>query len=138
MSRKEALHAPPADVAYPSAEEAGELRRLVQGRKIEVRLRDRARICRLAHQGRRVPQIATELGICEATVRRWITRFNTAGLDGLCDADRTGRPPRYTSAQVGTVIETSLTKPTELGLPFACWTLDRLEAYLNETKGVPI
>jgi transposase len=25
-----------------------------------------------------------------------------------------------------------------LGLPFGCWTLDRLEAYLNETKGLPI
>jgi transposase len=25
-----------------------------------------------------------------------------------------------------------------LGLPFASWTLDRLEAYLNEEKGIPI
>ena len=30
----------------------------------------------------------------------------------------------------------ALTKPEELGLPFACWTLDRLEAYLNEQKGI--
>ena len=25
----------------------------------------------------------------------------------------------------------ALTRPTELGLPFACWTLDRLVAYLS-------
>ena len=34
------------------------------------------------------------------------------------------------------VIETALTKPDTLGLPFACWTLDRLEAYLNEHKQI--
>jgi hypothetical protein len=25
-----------------------------------------------------------------------------------------------------------------VGLPFGCWTLDRLEAYLNEERGLPI
>jgi hypothetical protein len=30
------------------------------------------------------------------------------------------------------VIRTALTRPAELGLPFACWTLDRLAAYLSE------
>ena len=39
---------------------------------------------------------------------------------------------------MGAVVEASLTKPEALGLPFACWTLDRLEAYLNEAKGLPI
>jgi transposase len=34
------------------------------------------------------------------------------------------------------VIETALTKPETLGLPFACWTLDRLTAYLKEQKGI--
>lgn len=129
---------PPLTLRILHEEEAAALCRLAQGRKTEVRLRDRARICQLAYQGRRVPQIATELGSCEATVRRWIKRFNTDGLDGLHDAGRTGRPPTYTSAEVGTVIEISLTKPAALGLPFACWTLDRLAAYLNETKGLPI
>ena len=33
---------------------------------------------------------------------------------------------------------TALTNPKSLGLPFASWTLDRLEAYLNETKGIAI
>jgi len=119
-------------------EEAVGLRALAQGRKAEVRLRDRARICWLAHQGRRVPQIAAELGVCQATARTWITRFNAAGLDGLRDAGRTGRPPTYTAVEVGAVIEASLTKPDELGLPFGCWTLGRLEAHLNETLGIRI
>jgi transposase len=129
---------PPLTLRALTEEEDAGLRTLAQGRKTEVRLRDRARICRLAHQGQRVPQIAVELGICEVTVRTWITRFNAAGLDGLRDAGRTGRPPTYTAEEIGEVVAASLTKPDDLGLPFGSWTLDRLAAYLLEVKGIAI
>ena len=129
---------PPLRLRALTEAEATELRALAHGRKTEVRLRDRARICWLAHQGRRVPPIAAELGVCPATARTWIKRCNAAGPDGLRDAGRSGRPPTYTAEEVGAVVEASLTKPDELGLPFGCWTLDRLEAYVNETLGIPI
>lgn len=129
---------PPLTLRPLTEEEDAGLRALAHGRKSEARLRDRARICWLAHRGRRVPQIAAELGVCEATARTWIKRFNAAGLDGLRDAGRSGRPPTFTAEQVGAVVEASLTKPDELGLPFACWTLDRLEAYLHEEKDIAI
>ena len=35
-------------------------------------------------------------------------------------------------------IATALSDPQGLGLPFACWTLDRLAADLSEQKGLPI
>lgn len=44
--------------------------------------------------------------------------------------------PTYTPEQVSEVIASSLTNPRDLGLPFASWTLDRLEAYLNEERGI--
>ena len=119
-------------------EEAAGLRRLAYGRKAEVRLRDRARICWAAHQGRRVPAIAAELGVADRTVRLWLKRFNARGLDGLRDAGRSGRPPTYTAEEGGAVAAASLAKPEELGLPFASWTLDRLAAYLSEERGIPI
>jgi transposase len=71
-------------------------------------------------------------------VRTWLRRFNANGVDGLQDAPRPGIPPKYTPEQVGEVIAAALTNPQELGLPFNCWTLDRLEAYLNEVKGIAI
>jgi transposase len=119
-------------------EEAAGLRALAQRRKPEARLRDRSRICWLAHQGRRVPQIAAEIGVCQATARTWITRFNAAGLAGLGDAGRPGRPPTHTAEEVGAVVAASLAEPLALGLPFAAWTLDRLTAYLNEEVAIPI
>jgi transposase len=117
-------------------EEQASLRRLAHSRTDPVRLVERARILWLASQGQRVPAIAAQLRLAQATVRRWLKRFNATGLDGLRDQPRAGRPSTYTAAEVGAVIAASLTDPQRLGLPFASWTLDRLTAYLNEAKGI--
>jgi transposase len=90
----------------------------------------------LARQGRRVPAIAQELHLTPTTVRSWLMRFNRQGVAGLQEKPRPGRPPIYTPEQVSEVIASSLTNPRELGLPFASWTLDRLQAYLTEVKGI--
>lgn len=92
----------------------------------------------LARQGQRVSRIAADLRVSAETVRTWLKRFNAAGVDGLQDAPRSGRPATYTPEQVGEVIATALTTPQDLGLPFGSWTLDRLEAYLNEECDLPI
>ena len=99
-------------------EEMTDLRALAHGQKVEARRRDRARICWLAHDGKRVRESVTLEGIGEHTVRRWITRFNAQGLAGLADAPRIGRPPTSTAEEIGTVIATSLTPRDALGLPF--------------------
>jgi transposase len=107
-------------------------------RTAEAWLVERAKVIRLAREGKTGKVIAEELGLNPATVRKWLKRFNETGLAGLQDAERSGKPPRYTPAQVGEVVATALTNPSTLGLPFASWTLDRLEAYLNEVKHIPI
>lgn len=119
-------------------EETRALRTRAQGQKVEARLRDRARICWLSHEGKCVSEIVELTGTNEKTVRRWIARFNTQGVDGLRDGARPGRPPIYTAEEVSIVIATSLTTPDELDQPFGSWTLDRLTIYLNETKDIPI
>lgn len=119
-------------------EEVETIRRLASSRTAEARLVERAKIIRVAHEGKRGKAIAEELGLNPATVRKWLKRFNEIGLEGLQDAERPGKPPRYTPEQVGEVVATALTNPSTLGLPFASWTLDRLEAYLNEVKRIPI
>lgn len=119
-------------------EEAPAVARLAHGRTAAARLVERARIVWLSSQGRRVAAIAAEVGCSGPTVRTWIARFNAAGLDGLADAGRSGRPPTYTAEEIGAVVGAALTKPEDLGLPFACWTLDRLAAYLHEAKGIAI
>jgi transposase len=119
-------------------DEVETIQRWANSRTAEARLVERAKIIWVAHTGKRGKAVAEELGLDPATVRKWLKRFNEIGLEGLQDAERPGKPPRYTPEQVGEVVATALTNPTTLGLPFASWTLDRLEAYLNEVKGIPI
>jgi transposase len=115
-----------------TAEEEAELARRVASRTLPARVVERARMVWFVRAGDRVPAVAARLGVGADVVRTWITRFNGEGLAGLADRPRSGRPPTYTAEQVGQAVATALTKPEELGLPFACWTFDRLTAYLHE------
>lgn len=119
-----------------TTEEEQSIEGLSRSRTAPARTVERARIIRLAREGLRVPAIARQLGIVPKTVRIWLKRFNERGLEGLEDRARPGPPPKYTADDVGELIAAALTNPRDLGLPFASWTLDRLEAYLNEEKGI--
>ncbi len=103
-----------------------------------VRLRDRATIIAWSAEGWWVSDIARIVRVTPRGVRKWITRFNALGLDGLQDRPRSGRPATYTAEQIGEVVAVALLKPDSLGLPSGCWTSDRLEAYLHEERGLPI
>jgi transposase len=121
-----------------TADEAETLERLARSRTAPARAVERAAIVWQAHQGVRVPVIADRLGVCAATVRTWLRRFNADGLAGLADAPRAGRPATYPPEAIGELIAASLTKPDALGLPFGSWTLDRLATYLNAERGIAI
>ena len=118
--------------------EVESVERWARSRTEPARVVERAEIIRRAHAGEPVRMIAREMGVGVGTVRLWVKRFNAAGVDGLADEPRAGRPPTYTPEDVGEVVAAALTKPTDIGLPFGAWTLDRLAAYLNEEKGIPI
>src|SRR5215469_17043480 len=115
-----------------SEEERKTIEQLSRSRTAAARQVERARMIHWASQGQRVPQIATQLGVAENTVRHWLQRFNEAGVSGICDEARSGRPPTYSADEVSVVVASALTKPDDLTLPFGHWTLDRLEVYLNE------
>lgn len=111
---------------------------LAHSRTAPARAVERAKIIWLSSQGLRVPAIAQQVGVHEQTVRDWLKRFNAQGLAGLQDKPRPGKPPAYTPEERSEVIVTALTDPQELGQPFGCWTLDRLQVYLNAHKQIGI
>ena len=108
---------------------------MARSRTLGAGLVRRAQIVMHALEGLKAPEISARMGLCGATVRHWLKRFNARGLQGLAEDVRTGRPPTYSAEQRSAVINTALTPPADLGLPFASWTLDRLVAYLSE-RGV--
>ena len=116
-------------------EEGEELARMARSRTLGAGLVRRAQIVQHAADGLSAPEIATTMGLCGATVRFWLKRFNERGLSGRAEDRRSGRPPVYSAEERSAVITAALSRPAELGLPFASWTLDRLVAYLGE-KGI--
>ena len=120
-----------------SGDEAEALARMARSRTLGAGLVRRAQIVRHAvEEGLSAPEIAARMGLCDATVRFWLKRFNERGLPGLEEDMRSGRPPTYTAEERSAVIKAALSRPAELGLPFASWTLDRPAAYLLERKGI--
>ena len=121
-----------------SEEERRTLDTLAHSRTAPAREVERAKIIWLSAQNLRVPAIAQRLGLHEQTVRDWLKRFNEQGVSGLNDLPRPGKPPTYTPEEHSEVIAAALRNPQELDLPFASWTLDRLQIYLQEHKGIGI
>lgn len=119
-------------------EETRTVDRLAHSRTEPARTAERARIIWHARTGARVPALARTLGLCGATVRTWLARFNAGGGGRAARRGRSGRPATYPPEEIGAVIAASLTNPADLDLPFGSWTLDRLTAYLRETKGLAI
>src|SRR3954449_8942459 len=119
-------------------EERQGLEQLAASRTAQARFVERARLLLAIADGHRPSQVARDLGVCRPTVYTWGRRFNERGFHGLEDRPRSGRPHTYTAEQRAEVIAAALSDPKGLGLPFGCWTLDRLRDYLNEQKGIPI
>ena len=113
-------------------EEAHKLAHMVRSRTLGAGLVRRAQIVQHAVDGLSAPEVAARMDLCGATVRFWLKRFNARGLAGLEEDMRSGRPPTYTAEERSAVITAALSRPSDLGLPFASWTLDRLVAHLGE------
>ena len=130
------MRGPPVCLRDLSPKEAAAVDNLVRSRTAAARRVERARIVWQASQGATPPTIAHTLGLSAETVRRRIRRFNAEGLAALEDLPRSGRPATYSADARAAVIAAALTDPQTLQLPFACWTLDRLAAYLAEHRGI--
>jgi transposase len=71
------------------------LRHLVRSPSTPQALALRSQIVLAASEGRSNQQIAATLRIPEVTVGKWRRAFARAGMDGLHDAPRSGRPPKH-------------------------------------------
>jgi transposase len=89
------------------------LRALVRARRTEQRLVQRARIVLGAAEGRPNRRIAAELGVAPMTVLLWRERYERAGLAGLADEARPGRPPTYGRDEGDRVIALTLAPPSD-------------------------
>lgn len=67
---------------------------------VPQRVKDRAEVIRLSHQGMYVEKIAAFLNWNERTVRETLQRWQAQGLGGLWDAPRPGAQRRWQEADL--------------------------------------
>jgi transposase len=111
-----------------------ELRARLRQATMAPRLRVRLQCVQLRDQGQMVPQVAEQLAVSQATVRRALRRVRTGGLDALADRPRAGRPPRLSGHDLGAV-EELLRQAASRG---QVWTMGQLAAWLAHCRGVQI
>ena len=91
--------------------EVRKIRRLAGARHAPADWIERARIIMLSWDGLDVAAIAAEVGCHENTVRRWLHRFNAAGIDGLGNRPGCGRKRRITEAERSRIIALARSAP---------------------------
>ncbi len=90
-------------------EQREELQRLSRGRRVSVRLAQRASIVLLEAEGLENKAIGERLGITRQTAGRWRDRYANHGLSGIeKDAPRPGRKRRISDAQRAAVVRKTL------------------------------
>jgi len=93
------------------------------------RVCERIHFVLLSDQGHSPPEIGTLLGYDAATVRTWLTAYQTHGLAGLDDAPRSGRP-RCEKHLVAIAQAQTSQPPPNFGYLQACWTIALLVTHL--------
>jgi transposase len=111
-------------------DEGNRLLRIVRRGSGSVVTWRRAQIVLLSAQGMSPPKISEVVFTDPDTVREVVHNFNRDGFDALYPRYRGGRPPSFTLPQRQEIKRIALSDPTDLGQPFATWSLAKLADYL--------
>jgi transposase len=131
-------------IAWMKARSISDSENMVMAIQDEIRRSDTSRYDHRLHgillvaQGMTCPEAARLLGDSPRTVVNWVERFESIGLAGLCDQERTGRPGRLSEQQLADVGTALRLSPTEFGLPTNTWDGPTLSAYLQRKFGVTL
>lgn len=86
-----------------------QLRILAKGRRVEARVKQRARVILLAAEGWRNKDIAVEVELDRRQVALWRQRFLEGGVEALLhDASRPGRTPKVTPQVEASIVNATL------------------------------
>jgi transposase len=97
----------------------------------------RSQIILASAQRRRVPEISKSFGFSRDYVCDVIHSFDKVGFQALeSKYENCGKKPKFTEVVRRRIIDAALTKPSDLGLPFTCWSLSKLRAYIVNQESI--
>jgi transposase len=119
-----------------SAEEMQGLEKLYHTAK-NARLQQRVQMILLAAEKQMLAdEIAEIVRRDEQTVRRWLKRYLSKGIEGLQDDPRPGCQVIVTPQYLEKLVATVRRRPRSPGQPYSMWTCQRLADYLAEETGL--
>jgi len=119
-------------------------RTIVLGLQDEIRRSGESRYDHRLHgvllvaQGITCPEVGRLLGDGSQTVRDWVRRFETHGLAGLGEGDRSGRPRRLNDRQLEEINVALRQTPAAVGLTGNLWDGKTLSAFIKRRFDIPL
>lgn len=107
-------------------------------RSYEARYDHRLHAILLVAQGMSCRQVSELLGDAPRTVSYWVRRFESEGLAGLAEAERSGRPRRVTEDQINQIQEAIRRTPVEYGLMANFWDGKLLSHFIHQRFAVEL
>jgi transposase len=120
-------------------EEEAELKAILRRSDDAIKVK-RSQIILASAQKRRVPEISRSFGFSRDYVCDVIHSFDKVGFQALeSKYENCGKKPMFTEDVRRRIIDVALTKPSDLRLPFTCWSLTKLRDYIvNQGNIEPI
>lgn len=81
-------------------------------------------------------KVAELLNTSDSTVRDWLNRYNTLGLDGLVPQIHKGPGCRLTDEQLAQVYKVLLESPRKHDFNKSNWTMPLLKIWINKNLGI--
>jgi transposase len=92
----------------------------------------------LVLEGASRTEAARVTGMDRQTLRDWVIRYNEAGVDGLCDRPRSGRPAQLTAAQLAELAQLVEDGPDVDVHGVVRWRCVDLQAQIEKRFGVAV
>lgn len=95
----------PSRYVEPLAEEDREILSYLRDHGETPRIRQRAHAILLSDSGKSVNELAEIFAVRRNTVSSWLDRWETEGVQGIGDAQRSGAPPKLTRSEINRVVK---------------------------------
>jgi transposase len=96
----------------------------------------RMEAARLLREGLSQSQVARAVGVHRQSVSRWARELEESGVRGLRQAQRTGRPPKLSPAQLRDLERALKRGPESFGFVTGLWTASRVRDLIEYRTGV--
>jgi transposase len=96
----------------------------------------RLEAARLLRTGLSQSEVARKVGVHRQSVSRWADELEHSGVRGLRKAERTGRPPKLSAAQLRDIERALKRGPESFGFTSGLWSAIRVRELIEQRTGV--